>query len=91
MQLTASICCVTDASRTAPPRLSTRVAHQPPNVAWSPLELHSDEDTHRCLSILQNIMYFTVFEVAHIWLTNGWLMLTDADRHTKSSSTTAKN
>ncbi len=59
--------------------------------ARSPLEIHSDEDAHRRLSILQNIVYVTVFEVADIWLTNGWLTLMDADQHTKSSWTTTKN
>ena len=59
--------------------------------ALSPLELRMDVDTHRCWSILQNTVYFTVFEITHIWLTNGCLTLMDAHRHAKSSSTTAKN
>ena len=53
---------------------------------WSNVRMR----THRHLLILQNIMYFTVFKVTHIWLTNGWLTLMDADWHAKSSLTITK-
>ena len=57
----------------------TSIFHIP--KAPSPQKLHTDVDAHRRWAILQNILYFTVFEVARKWLTNGWLTIMDAQGH----------
>ncbi len=46
--------------------------------ARSPQKLQTDVDAHRQWAFQLNILYFAVTEDAHQWLTNGWLMIIDA-------------